>query len=476
MWRVETARLVAWKGKNKSAQEDATDHQATQTLSILLTPTCIMARKKRQANLGAAGIQIAKWMLRSTTFTSTSQLCEIQGGSGYLGDTPHQCVMSPPKGRLRVLMSKLCFVMLAHRLRTACAPLAHRLRTACAPLAPILSLFDGIFLRHLRRGYVCTRSLNPSLRALQYLAAHSAQCDEWIKFYDGQMLRRPQTGMQLNEFTLQFKRQIADAEEEERGYSRQSFETEPTGLSITPSIIVDIPSAAIKILRSSLSRTSTTSTVPIKLTLHGDGNPQKPAPSPITFSLKDRHSQIPRPSSTTFSPYLPFCRICHDTDVDSCGPLIAPCLCDGSLKYVHQTCLQHWIDISQLKKCELCHFEFEMRKCPKPNTKQVCCVLSREQLYLLSAFEPTILLLAALAIWWFVFTFSHSTVPIPPASMSLALYVAAVVVAFTFFHFVGLFVCWIVYFCKYERRRRQSEYVDMVQEPSRQRIASARIV
>uniref|UniRef100_A0A0R3VWQ0 RING-CH-type domain-containing protein n=1 Tax=Taenia asiatica TaxID=60517 RepID=A0A0R3VWQ0_TAEAS len=205
-------------------------------------------------------------------------------------------------------------------------------------------------------------------------------------------------------------------------------------------------------LRSSLSRTSTTYTVPIKLTLRGDGSPQRP---------------------TTFSPYLPFCRICHDTDVDSCGPLIAPCLCDGSLKHVHQTCLQHWIDISQLKRCELCHFEFEIRKCPKPNAKQSCCALSRRQLYLFSVFEPTTLLLAALAIWWFVFTFSHSTASMPPAPMSPALYVAAIVVAFTFFHFVGLFVCWIVYFCKYEKERRQIEYVDMVQEPSRQRIATA---
>lgn len=55
-----------------------------------------------------------------------------------------------------------------------------------------------------------------------------------------------------------------------------------------------------------------------------------------------------------------FCKICH------CGseinmPLIAPCFCAGSLKYVHQDCLQRWIKSSDIKRCELCKYPFSMQ-------------------------------------------------------------------------------------------------------------------
>lgn len=70
-------------------------------------------------------------------------------------------------------------------------------------------------------------------------------------------------------------------------------------------------------------------------------------------------------STSSFS--CPFCRICHDSSTDeTVGRLIAPCLCDGSLKYVHENCVQRWITISNTKKCELCHFEYETHTYTKP--------------------------------------------------------------------------------------------------------------
>ena len=41
-------------------------------------------------------------------------------------------------------------------------------------------------------------------------------------------------------------------------------------------------------------------------------------------------------------------------------PLIAPCFCAGSLKYVHQDCLQRWIKSSDIRRCELCKYTFTM--------------------------------------------------------------------------------------------------------------------
>ena len=56
-----------------------------------------------------------------------------------------------------------------------------------------------------------------------------------------------------------------------------------------------------------------------------------------------------------------FCKICHCGPDSPNAPLIAPCFCAGSLKYVHQNCLQRWIKSSDIKKCELCKYPFDMQ-------------------------------------------------------------------------------------------------------------------
>lgn len=59
------------------------------------------------------------------------------------------------------------------------------------------------------------------------------------------------------------------------------------------------------------------------------------------------------------------CRICHcESTADA--PLITPCYCSGSLRYVHQSCLQQWIKSSNIRCCELCKFQFIMQTKIKP--------------------------------------------------------------------------------------------------------------
>ncbi|XP_064418581.1 E3 ubiquitin-protein ligase MARCH8 isoform X1 [Latimeria chalumnae] len=62
------------------------------------------------------------------------------------------------------------------------------------------------------------------------------------------------------------------------------------------------------------------------------------------------------------------CRICHCEGDDEC-PLITPCHCTGSLRFVHQTCLQQWIKSSDTRCCELCKYEFIMETKLKPLQK-----------------------------------------------------------------------------------------------------------
>ncbi|EFX81391.1 hypothetical protein DAPPUDRAFT_5114, partial [Daphnia pulex] len=58
-------------------------------------------------------------------------------------------------------------------------------------------------------------------------------------------------------------------------------------------------------------------------------------------------------------------RICH-CEAEFEAPLVAPCCCAGSLKYVHQGCLQRWVQSSDMKNCELCKYPFIMQTKIKP--------------------------------------------------------------------------------------------------------------
>lgn len=65
---------------------------------------------------------------------------------------------------------------------------------------------------------------------------------------------------------------------------------------------------------------------------------------------------------------MPTCRICHCTESPNSGlvKLISPCHCAGSLKYVHHSCLQQWLDATNSQRCELCKHSFSMSIKYKP--------------------------------------------------------------------------------------------------------------
>lgn len=65
---------------------------------------------------------------------------------------------------------------------------------------------------------------------------------------------------------------------------------------------------------------------------------------------------------------VPTCRICHCSESPSSGPvkLISPCHCSGSLKYVHHSCLEQWLDATNSQRCELCKHPFTMSVEYKP--------------------------------------------------------------------------------------------------------------
>ena len=74
-------------------------------------------------------------------------------------------------------------------------------------------------------------------------------------------------------------------------------------------------------------------------------------------------------TDTTFSTSITFgedtkdvdkiCRICYGGD-STFDKLITPCLCSGSTKYAHETCLLQWIAFKGSKTCELCLYNIEI--------------------------------------------------------------------------------------------------------------------
>ena len=83
------------------------------------------------------------------------------------------------------------------------------------------------------------------------------------------------------------------------------------------------------------------------------GSPQKPSTANKTFDDTDS-------SAVSTVSIGEMCKICHCTGEANVS-LIAPCYCSGSLKYVHQECLQRWIKSSDIKRCELCKYPFAMQ-------------------------------------------------------------------------------------------------------------------
>ncbi|XP_074501961.1 E3 ubiquitin-protein ligase MARCHF8 isoform X2 [Sebastes fasciatus] len=107
---------------------------------------------------------------------------------------------------------------------------------------------------------------------------------------------------------------------------------------------------------------------PETVTVAGTDAPQ----APLCFMDEDSDLDCcPSPFSGPLSPYSlsgDWCRICH-CEGDDESPLITPCHCTGSLRFVHQSCLQQWIKSSDTRCCELCKYEFIMETKLKPLRK-----------------------------------------------------------------------------------------------------------
>lgn len=58
------------------------------------------------------------------------------------------------------------------------------------------------------------------------------------------------------------------------------------------------------------------------------------------------------------------CRFCLADDDDRVNPLLSPCRCTGTVKFVHRNCLRQWITITQFDlfkvNCQLCNSPYAL--------------------------------------------------------------------------------------------------------------------
>ena len=73
------------------------------------------------------------------------------------------------------------------------------------------------------------------------------------------------------------------------------------------------------------------------------------------------------------------CRICYGEESDNDNPLISPCLCKGSMKYIHYLCLKNWFN-SKIENDISLDTEEREKGTITYNTRDISCELCKEKL------------------------------------------------------------------------------------------------
>jgi hypothetical protein len=137
---------------------------------------------------------------------------------------------------------------------------------------------------------------------------------------------------------------------------------------------------------------------------HTNNNETQYQPDPlVSHNVSQNSNQISNaqlnsnPSSSLF-----MCRICHCDDIN----LMTACNCKGSIAYVHQDCLQKWLRINGNKSCELCKYNFIMKKNLKPIKRWKNINLTKESKRKI-LFDMLVYILAIISNIWTIVIFSE---------------------------------------------------------------------
>ena len=81
------------------------------------------------------------------------------------------------------------------------------------------------------------------------------------------------------------------------------------------------------------------------------------------YCEQKKDADCPISSDDSSKEILVICKICYNGNEEE--PLLSPCNCSGSIKYVHQSCLMKWLK-ARKPICELCNYNYIIIKKAKP--------------------------------------------------------------------------------------------------------------
>ena len=73
----------------------------------------------------------------------------------------------------------------------------------------------------------------------------------------------------------------------------------------------------------------------------------------------------------------PTCRICYGDTYNDENPLICPCICKGSMKYIHYLCLKSWLNAKIEEELSEDETEKDNMECITYNKNSICCELCK---------------------------------------------------------------------------------------------------
>ncbi|EOD14353.1 hypothetical protein EMIHUDRAFT_451789 [Emiliania huxleyi CCMP1516] len=173
------------------------------------------------------------------------------------------------------------------------------------------------------------------------------------------------------------------------GPDRDATSLVALGVTGAPVVVVILASAAAASGQAppqgpALGSSSSPSSLgqPTRSAEEGGGEPPPPPPTAAA------------PAASLDPPEDALCRICFGGEGENgLGRLIAPCLCSGSMKYVHVPCLNDWrtasANASSLYECEQCRYKYNIARTELVRAVAVSLLLLSALLYRLVEFEPS---------------------------------------------------------------------------------------
>ena len=101
------------------------------------------------------------------------------------------------------------------------------------------------------------------------------------------------------------------------------------------------------------------------------------------FTKKSKKIKVPidiflkKPSNNNIPKTRPACRICYGENYNDENPLICPCICKGSMKYIHYICLRNWLNSKIEEEMSEEETDKENMECITYNREGICCELCK---------------------------------------------------------------------------------------------------